>query len=206
MKNRLVEKFSVIKEHKNFGFVKSFAVLLLAIVLFVTSVLAWFATSDRNAADGLSVNLKKGNDITVERDGDQFDTSFYIPAATKPKDDSVLPADLAKAIVVKSYHLTTTGATKIIVRFGTIPQGIMCYCYYTSYRVTSTAGAADLVKNGTLISASGSEKTVDFEGHSTGYLNIVYIADYEEFGNNLNSNLNYSSNNKQILMSLRTTS
>lgn len=189
-----------LKESGRFGFVKSFAVLLLAVVLLITSVFAWFTSGSSATATGMSISVVTPETVRVSDYGSLTITEqLYLPAATKANE--VLQADLAKVILVRQYTITSSAASVTLnIPSSDITSGLH-YHIDTSYDGGSgdtPDSYAEVIKSdpSTVVADTGSGVVIDLTdsgSSSTATIAIVFWADYDSaWNNNSTGSKNYS--------------
>ena len=97
-------------------FIRSGAVLLLALILLIGAVLAWFGDYQGASIGPFLLAIQSpegaidlGNDVTLER-------NIVIPAATKVDDDSISAEDLSLVIKVEKYTIYAREALSLYVK------------------------------------------------------------------------------------------
>lgn len=106
------------KSYKNLKkeFIKSAAVLILALVLLVTAVVAWFTFVDTSQVSDFAITIETedggvylGDDVAIERD-------IVLPAATKIDDTSISKEDFAKVMYIETFQIiASSDVTKAAV-------------------------------------------------------------------------------------------
>jgi len=114
------------KRHLRNEFIKSGAILLLAVVLLVSAVFAWFGnyTNVKVASFYLSVKSENegtelGQDIVTEK-------SVVLPAATKLGDTEISVTDFSKAIRVMPLEVESPMSNNVSIEI-TVPEGLHYY-------------------------------------------------------------------------------
>ncbi len=113
-------------KHLKKEFIKSGAMLLLAIVLLVTAVLAWFGDTENASIEPFALAIDS-NMEGVRLDEDTVaDKVVILPAATKLSDESISASDLAKVIKIVPYRVISdkSGSADIELE---LEKGLYCY-------------------------------------------------------------------------------
>ena len=86
-------------------FIKSAAVMLLALTVLISAVFAWFAVSNTSDISQFALRIETddggvylGDDVAVSR-------SIVLPCATKFDDPTISSADLAKAVYIETFDI-----------------------------------------------------------------------------------------------------
>ena len=107
-------------------FIKSGAMLLLAVVLLVTAVLAWFGDSEGVSIEPFLLSIDSEID-GVRLDEDTVANKVVIlPAATKLGDPTISEADFAKVIKIVPYEVKSGKSGSVAVNL-TLEEGLNCY-------------------------------------------------------------------------------
>ena len=153
------------KNYKNLKkeFIKSTAILVLALVLLVTAVVAWF--SDSQSADIgdflLSIETEDGgiflgDDVAVERD-------VVLPCATKVDDSAISVSDFSKAIYVETFDINASNSVNNAVISVTSDESDIHYYIDGLYDSNDTPmSLAQTIKNDTAEVHRNKDFEIDF--------------------------------------------
>lgn len=167
------------KDQLRLEFIKSAAMLLLAVVLLISVAFAWFksAPETTNVLDiTLSVtspegeHIGLGTDVTVAR-------SIVLPCATKFMDQDISSTDFSRAIVVEVYTLEPSVAAKVSVSVTPDSASSGLHYYVCSY----TEGTDETSIAQALYDGAEYDKTTQLSiptGESK--IAVVYWAEYNE--------------------------
>ncbi len=168
------------KDQLKLEFIKSAALLLLAIVLLVSVAFAWFRTIDENASVltiALSVTSPEGDKIGIGSDV-SIARNIVLPCATKLTDSTISAEDFSRAVVVEVYTVTPSVAASLSVSVTpeTGSEGLHYYvCNYNDQ--TSTYSIAESIKIGEV--TYDEEKVLSIpKGDSK--IAVVYWAEYND--------------------------
>lgn len=188
---------SDLKTSRYYGFIKSFAILVLASVLLVTSVFAWFSTDTSVNANGLSITVSSNDSITVSRGNASLSETISLPAATKPADTGVTSAMLSSALLYKWYKVEARDSSSVELQFNLSNGGLMCYAFAVDssdeMQALTDLKCAEMVKSNLddlvyydddLTDVVNSPQTFALNDGMC-YVIIVYIGDYDKLGNTL---------------------
>jgi len=176
----------------------SASMLILAVALLFTAVLAWFVNNDRAKGEGVELGIQNSGDTVFVDEGVTLNETVVIPAATKPSDVSV--SDLGKVLFIKKYTVCSKGVhdisatvTDISAKYGnngtTVQDHGLHYMFLTSPQpetnktffaeyLKNTDNAASLDRGFTLPS-SGMTPSGDIY---TGTITVIFYADYIKVG------------------------
>ncbi len=114
------------KRHLRNEFIKSGAILLLALVLLVSAVLAWFGDFSSVTVASMYVSIKTddtgaelGQDIVTEK-------SVILPSATKLGDKEISVSDFSKAIRVMPLEVESPMPNDVSITIE-VPEGLHYY-------------------------------------------------------------------------------
>lgn len=130
-------------------FVKSFALLLLALTLLVTAVLAWFKTGDMPTIEPFLLSINS-EDLGLSFGNGELSESrvIYLPAATKNTDETISSSDLAKVLRVETFEVNASEKVSLTVKIENISEGLNYYIDTEYNSSTSTASSyAEIIKN-----------------------------------------------------------
>ena len=108
-------------------FVKSTVILLLAVVLLVSAVFAWFMDSNIARGTGMSVNLVSSSGGIAIESSVTLKETIYVPAATKWNEVTV--SDLSKVLYIREYPLTSPVDEGVTITV-TLPAGATGVHFY----------------------------------------------------------------------------
>ena len=127
-------------------FLKSIAVLVLAMILLVSAVVAWFGINRETDIVSflISVETEKGD---VHIDG-IVDRNFVLPCATKMKDQTISTQDFSKALYFETFKIKVNSNVKKVTASVDESNADLHYYIVTDYADTYNAlNYATLIKN-----------------------------------------------------------
>ncbi|MBQ4560886.1 MAG: hypothetical protein IJA55_00975 [Clostridia bacterium] len=114
------------KRHLRNEIIKSGAILLLAVVLLVSAVFAWFGDEDVATISPMYISIQTeegepelGQDIITDK-------SVILPAATKLGDSEISVSDFSKAIRVMPLEVESPMPNDVSITIG-VPRGLHYY-------------------------------------------------------------------------------
>ena len=173
-------------------FIKSGAMLLLAVVLLVTAVLAWFGDSEDVSIEPFLLSINSETDGIVLDEETIKDNIIILPAATDIDDDSISSEDLSKVIKVIPLQVISSDAEYVEISLMT-EAGLHYYidAEYNgkTYEVLDYATA---IKAKTANDKPATFKYEEGDLDSTDnmkkrWVMIVFWADYEMHGETIRS-------------------
>ncbi len=114
------------KRHLRNEFIKSGAILLLAIVLLITVVFAWFGDETNVSIDPFYLSIKSEQDGTELGQDIVTEKSVILPAATKLGDSDISVADFSKAIRVMPLEVESPMSNNVSISIK-VPNGLHYY-------------------------------------------------------------------------------
>jgi len=93
-------------------FIKSAATLILALILLVTAVVAWFSISTITKVSNFVLSVQTEDGGIYLADTVAVKSSFVLPCATKHEDDTISANDLSQAIHVETFDIMISSDVK----------------------------------------------------------------------------------------------
>ncbi|MBR6513220.1 MAG: hypothetical protein IKT46_00150 [Clostridia bacterium] len=173
------------KRHLRNEFIKSGAILLLAIVLLITAVFAWFGDDTAVSVDPFYISVKSEQDGTELGQDIVTDKSVILPSATKLGDDEISVNDFSKAIRVMPLEVESPLPNNVSISI-TVPKGLHYYIDTDYVAGTDTNLAYSQTINNNHTAGSGNDKDAvliytsdDFKGSVYKHMvAIIFWADY----------------------------
>lgn len=175
------------KRHLRNEFIKSGAILLLAIVLLVSAVLAWFGDETNVSIAPFYLSVKSEQDGTELGQNIVTDKSVILPSATKLGDSEISVSDFSKAIRVMPLEVESPLPNNVSISID-VPDGLHYYIDTDYVAVTDTNLAYSQRINGNHTVGSGNDEDTILVYAPTDYFEegnvykhmvaIVFWADY----------------------------
>lgn len=188
----------------------SASMLILAVTLLFTAVLAWFVNNDSATGKGMNFRVDNSSSNVYVDSGVTLNEDVVILAATKPSEVSA--SDLGKVLFIKKYTVCSKGVhdisatvTDISAKYGnngtTVQDHGLHYMFLASPQPeTNKTFFAEYLKNtdnaasldsGFILPSGSMTQSGDIY---TGTITVIFYADYTKVGSRISSGneINYS--------------
>lgn len=172
------------KRHLRNEFIKSGAILLLAVILLVSAVLAWFGDEATTSIAPFYLAIKSedngtelGQDIVTEK-------SVVLPSATKLGDPEISVSDFSKAIKVMPLEVESPMPNNVSISI-TVPKGLHYYIDTDYVKGTDTDLSYAQIINDNHKASTSTDETVEppVSGNDED-VELVYVeADHDTVNN-----------------------
>ena len=181
------KEYLKLKQSHTVRLVRSGLILLLASVLLVSAVLAWFVDTDIATGEGMGVNVNNSGGSVYVDAGVTLNEMVLIPAATKPDDAGVSGADLGKVIFIKRYNVRSKDGADVDATV-TLPAGSRLHYLF----LESNQPVTDSAYYGTYLKGHLADKDQPYvldiaDNQTMGSVVIIFYADFNDGGNQYNS-------------------